>query len=161
MNLPAGTGGSRAPPRSGPVAARADACRPVHGQSYAVLLGSVGEVFEGPCAVILENDAIAVLRGVQIDVGHDAEVVVAVRVVEDLVHMPDVLAEFVRIIDLEERGRSRIGIGEQVLVGPVERIEHAAPSGTRRSPSPRRGLRVRRPYRERRGARAGTKRCGP
>ena len=39
-------------------------------------------------AVVLEDDLAAVLRGVQIDIAHDAKVVVAILVSKDLVHVP-------------------------------------------------------------------------
>ena len=51
------------------------------------------QVLDKADTVVLEDDLAAVLRCVQIDIAHDAKIVVAIFVGKDLVHVPHVIGD--------------------------------------------------------------------
>lgn len=74
------------------------------------------------------------LRGIEIHVGDDREVVGEVTVVEDLANVPDVVGLLVRVVDHEVRVGTGIGIEKELVVLVVERVEGLAPRAGTETP---------------------------
>ena len=72
-----------------------------HGEAPS-LVALCEEILDKADAVVGEDRRALVLRGIEVDVGHDAEVAVAGIVREDLVHVPDVLGLLIGLIDGEK-----------------------------------------------------------
>lgn len=66
---------------------------------YVMLRNLIQQIFNHADTVVLKHDAVAVLRGIQVDVGHDAEVSVAIAIGENLVDMPDVVGFLCGFVD--------------------------------------------------------------
>ena len=81
-----------------------------------------------------EDDLAAVLRGVQIDIAHDAKVVVAILVGKDLVHVPHMIGLLVALVDGEHRGAAGVAVGEDFLVLLVIGVECLLPANLAHAP---------------------------
>ena len=99
-----------------------------------VLLLLRQKIFDKADAIVLEHGFAAVLRGVKVDIAHDAEVVVAVLVCKDLVNVPHVVGLLVRFIEREHRGRAGVRVGKDFLVTFVIGIEDLFPAGFGHTP---------------------------
>ena len=74
------------------------------------------------------------MRGVQIDIAHDAKVVVAILVGKDLVHVPHVIGLLVGFIDGKHRGAAGVSVGEDFLVLLMVGIERFLPADLAHAP---------------------------
>ena len=74
------------------------------------------------------------MRGVQIDIAHDAKIVVAILVGKDLVHVPYVCGLFVGLVDGKHRGAAGISVAEDFLVLLVVSVECFFPADLAHAP---------------------------
>ena len=74
------------------------------------------------------------MRGIQVDIAHDAKVVVAVLVGKDLVHVPHVECLLVGLVDREHGGAARVAVGENLLVLLMVGIERFLPTDFAHAP---------------------------
>lgn len=81
------------------------------------------QVFSKAHAVVLEHDPVAGLRGVQIDIGRNGEIVVTILVVEDLTHMPHMRFFLVGLVQDEVRLRPRIGVQQNLFMRLIVLIQ--------------------------------------
>ncbi len=69
------------------------------------------------------------MGGIEVEVGHDAKVVVGVLIGKDLVHMPHMRCLLIALVDGKHRGRAGIAVGEDLFVLFVIGVESALPAG--------------------------------
>ena len=74
------------------------------------------------------------MRGVQIDIAHDAKIVVAILVGKDLVHVPYVRGLLVGLVNGKHRGAAGISVGEDFLVLLVVSVECFLPADLAHAP---------------------------
>ena len=74
------------------------------------------------------------MRGVQIDIAHDAKVVVAILVGKDLMHVPYVIGLLVALVDGKHRGAAGVAVGEDFLVLLVIGVECLLPANLAHTP---------------------------
>ena len=92
------------------------------------------QVLDKADAVVFEDDLAAVLRGVQIDIAHDAKIVGAILVGKDLVHVPYVRGLLVGLVNGKHRGAAGISVGEDFLVLLVVSVECFLPADLAHAP---------------------------
>ena len=74
------------------------------------------------------------MRGIQVDIAHDAKVVVAILVGKNLVHVPHVIGLLVAPVDGKHRGAAGISVGEDFLVLLMVGIERLLPADLAHAP---------------------------
>ena len=87
----------------------------------------IQNVLSKPDAVVGEHDLARILRSVKVDIGRNAEIAIAIRIVEDLAYVPNVVRALVGLVDDKIRTRTRIGVQENLFMRLIKRIERFLP----------------------------------
>lgn len=74
------------------------------------------------------------MRGVQVDIAHDAKVVVAILVGKNLVHVPHMIGLLVTFVDDKHRDAAGVAVGEDFLVLLVIGVERLLPADLAHAP---------------------------